>query len=94
MWKGILPVGSVVLLKDSSRRLVVVGQCVSKAEGGRIYDYTGCLYPEGMTDPEKMYMFDHESIERVYHIGYMDEKSAEFLPQIENMLKERKGVTE
>lgn len=94
MWKGILPIGSVVLLKDSTRRLVIVGQYVSKAENDRIYDYTGCLYPEGLTDPEKMYLFDSGSIERVYHIGYMDEKTAEFLPQIENMLKKAKSVTE
>lgn len=90
MWKGILPIGSVVLLKDSTRRLVVIGQCVSKAEGGRIYDYAGCLYPEGMSVPEKTYLFDGAYIERVYHIGYMDENSAEFLPKIESILEERK----
>ncbi len=70
-----LPAGSVVLLKDSSKRLMIIGFLQStRADSSKIYDYSGCLYPEGYQDGDHVYLFDHDQIEKVYAVGYMDEE--------------------
>ena len=87
MWKGLLPLGSIVLLEGGNRRLMVTGQCVSKEEDeSAVYDYSGVLYPEGFLDPDSMFMFNGENIERVYHVGYIDEKTMQVLPKIQETL--------
>lgn len=91
MWNGLLPIGSVVLLKESTRRLLIVGQCVSRDENSRIFDYTAVLFPDGFSKPDKMYMFDREQIDKVYYVGYMDEKSKDFLPKMEDTIRKMKA---
>lgn len=88
MWKGVLPVGSIVLLKGGDRKLMVCGICVSMEDDNdpRVFDYSGVLYPDGFEDPDSLFLFNKENIEQVYHIGYMDEDSEEFLPNVEKML--------
>lgn len=78
MWNGLLPIGSVVLLKDSEKRVMVMGFCQVKPEDkSKVYDYCGCLYPEGYIDSEKVFLFNHGQIDRIYSIGYMDEEQFE-----------------
>ena len=94
MWNGILPIGSIVLLKDSNRALMVVGQCTSKEEDDSvIYDYVGVLYPDGFEDPDNLYMFNKENIGRVYYIGHVDEKSRDFLPKMEETIKKLRSAS-
>lgn len=70
-----LPAGSVVLLKDSTKRVMIIGFLqIRQDDQSRIYDYSGCLFPEGYQDSEHVYLFDHEQIEKVYSVGYMDEE--------------------
>ena len=44
----------------------------------KIYHYSGCLYPEGLIDPDKLFLFNNEDIERVYYIGMQDEEEFRF----------------
>jgi hypothetical protein len=89
MWKGVLPIGSVVLLKGGDRRLVIIGNCISKEDDdSRVFDYAGALYPDGFEDPDSIYMFNAEDIERIYCVGYMDEDSKKFLQDMETITKE------
>ena len=41
-----LPIGTVVLLKNATKRLMIVGFCVKGDTDDKIYDYVGCLYSE------------------------------------------------
>ncbi|ADZ85433.1 DUF4176 domain-containing protein [Cellulosilyticum lentocellum] len=93
---GLLPIGSVVLLKDSKKRLMIQGR-IQKIKGtNEIWDYSGCYYPEGNINPESSYLFNHDQIERVYFIGFQDEEEIQLqaylqqrLPQIrEQEIKE------
>ena len=44
----LLPIGSIVLLKDGEKRLMINGIMQSDASGsGANFDYLGILYPEG-----------------------------------------------
>ena len=62
-----LPLGSVVMLKGASKRLMVTGFCTMAAEdeSGVMYDYSGCMYPEGVISSDQTALFNHDQIEKV-----------------------------
>lgn len=95
MWNQLLPIGSVVLLKESEKRVMVMGFCQAKPDNlSVIYDYCGCLFPEGYMDAEHVYLFDHEQVEKVYSLGYMDEEQFAFSNRITDLINDlRNGVT-
>lgn len=89
MWMGLLPIGSVVLLKESEKRVMIMGFCQAKPEDtSKIYDYCGCLYPEGYIDSEKIFLFDHGQIDKIYSLGYMDEEQFAFSDKVLNILRQ------
>ena len=74
-----LPVGSVVLLKESTKRVMIIGFLQARPqERDVVYDYSGCLYPEGYQDAEHVYLFNHDQIETIYSVGYLDEEQFAF----------------
>ena len=80
--KKYLPIGSVVLLANSQKRVMIVGVKQKAVGDEKIWDYSGCLFPEGILDPEKLYLFDNEQIERLYFIGLQDGESIAFLQHL------------
>lgn len=67
-----LPIGSVVLLKNGRKRVMIYGRKIKAGNEEKVYDYLGCLYPEGALDSEKVILFDHSQIQIVYFIGFQD----------------------
>lgn len=49
MLEGLLPIGTVVLLKNSTKRVVIIGVLQQQIKEGTpvIWDHSACLYPEG-----------------------------------------------
>lgn len=80
--KKYLPIGSVVLLKESTKRVMIVGLRQKQVDEDKVWDYSACLFPEGIIDPDNLYLFDSAQIERVYFIGLQDEESMLFLKQV------------
>ena len=74
MWNGMLPIGSVVVLKDGEIPIMVTGFCQvmlnDEGEPGELYDYVGVPYPAGFTRVDEMVQFDHDAVERVLAIGF------------------------
>lgn len=92
MWEGILPIGSIVRLKDGDRKLMIAGTYVTRqGDDSRVFDYSALLYPDGLESLDHLYMFNRDSIEQVYYVGYMDENSEEFLPNIEKVLNAQRN---
>jgi len=64
MFKELLPIGSVVLLKGGIKKIMVTGiKPVSKDDDDgteQEYDYIGVIYPEGYLNDEFNF-FDEES---------------------------------
>lgn len=83
--RDLLPIGSVVLLNDSNKRLFIYGRWIKNPEQNRSYDYVGCYYPEGSLDNKSNFLFDHEQIQRIYAIGFQDEEEFEFKKALENI---------
>ena len=85
---GLLPIGSIVLLKDGEKRLMINGIMQSDASGsGADFDYLGVLYPEGHIGDEFQYLFNHEDIAQIVFRGYEDKERAEFLQKLASILE-------
>ncbi len=82
-----LPIGSVVLLKNGQKRLMITGFCVVPNNSKEEYDYSGCLYPEGMLSSDEVAVFNHDQIAKVYSAGYSDDEEKEFKKKLKAMLE-------
>ena len=49
-WNGLLPLGSIVLLNGSDKRMQIVGQLQADAVSHEVYDYAAVPFPEGYID--------------------------------------------
>jgi hypothetical protein len=88
--KEYLPIGSVVLLKGGTKRIMICGRVQRQVDNDVIWDYSACLYPEGFIDPNELFLFNNEDIERLYFIGMQDAEEIEF----RRMLSENYGDEE
>ena len=74
-----LPIGTVVLLKGAKKRLMITGFCSMPAEDKSVmYDYSGCLYPEGFLSSNQTALFNHDQIQTVYYLGLVDDEEKKF----------------
>ena len=79
----LLPIGSIVLLKDGEKRLMINGIKQTEVSGdGKEYDYLGVLYPEGHIGEQFQYLFNHDDINEIVFRGYEDEERKEFLTKL------------
>lgn len=74
MYKNMLPIGSVVLLKGGNKRVMITGRILTKAGEEKIYDYAACYYPEGIGATDGTFFFNKDAIERLYFVGFQDEE--------------------
>ena len=83
-----LPIGTVVMLKGGSKRVMITGfGAVSESTGDKLWDYSGCMYPEGFLSSDENCLFDHAQIEQVYHVGLIDEEETEFKKQLNEIME-------
>lgn len=70
----ILPLGSVVYLKNSKDKVLVIcrGAIYGEDDKEEYFDYLGCHYPSGL-DKEQTIFFNEESIDEILFEGYIDE---------------------
>ena len=83
-----LPIGTVVMLKDGTKRVMITGFC--SMEGGnesKVWEYSGCMYPEGFLSSNQTCLFDHQQIETIYHLGLAeDEEEKQFKNQLNELV--------
>jgi hypothetical protein len=89
--KDLLPVGSVVLLKGTKKRMMVFGVKQLDKTTDKEYDYIGVFYPEGFVGKNGQYLFNHEDIEQIYFRGYEDRERAGFLQALDNFYKKQEA---
>lgn len=87
--KKLLPLGSVVLLNGGKKRVMICGRMQTRVQDNTLFDYSACLYPEGIVDPKKLYLFNNEDIDMVYFVGMQDTEEFEFRSRIEEELNKR-----
>ena len=81
-----LPLGSVVMLKGGTKRIMITGFCCLNND--KMFDYTGCLYPEGYISADRILLFNHDQIERIYVIGYSDDEEKQFKQTLKQLVEQ------
>ncbi len=83
-----LPIGTVAMLKGGSKRVMITGFCaIDQEKQGKVWDYSGCMYPEGFLSSTQTCLFDHEQIEEIYHLGLVDEEEKEFKETLKRLVE-------
>lgn len=81
--KDLLPIGSIVLLNDGEKRLMIEGIMQSDmSDISTQYDYIGILYPEGYIGEGFQYLFNHEDIDEIIFHGFEDTERDEFIDKL------------
>jgi hypothetical protein len=84
-----LPLGTVAMLKNGKHRVMIVGYCarIESDEDAPFYDYMGCMFPEGIFTTEQTLVFNHENINKIYYMGYVDTESKKFQTKLKEIIK-------
>ena len=88
MYKNLLPNGSIVKLAGGDHYVMICGRVIVPGGDTEIYDYVGCLYPEGLTDPNNMIFFNRDMIANTLFIGFQDKEELEYRSEILDNLGE------
>jgi len=86
--RQLLPIGSVVRLRDATKCLMIFGVCQSLDD--KTYDYVGVLWPEGSMGVETQILFPHEDIEEVVFAGYHNEERQTFIERLNAFYEQQK----
>lgn len=89
----ILPLGSIVTLKGSSKKLMIAGRLQKNHGTQEVYDYCAVLWPEGHIDASHYYMFNQDQIENLYYIGMQDQEEFNFRFRLDEMEQKLRGGT-
>ena len=85
----LLPLGSVVTLREGNKKIMIVGRLQKHKETQKIFDYAAVLWPEGMIDSQQFYLFDQEDIQYLYFVGLQDVEEFNFRYELENQYKKK-----
>ena len=82
-----LPIGTVVMLSGGTKRVMVTGFCaIEEKNKEKVWDYSGCIYPEGFLSSRQTCLFDHTQIEKVYYLGLIDEEEEKFKGKLKQLV--------
>lgn len=81
-FEELLPIGSVVVLKNAQKKIIIMGiMPIKHSNGGNdiAYEYMGVPYPEGYMGGETALLFNHNDIEEICFSGYTNEERNNFI---------------
>jgi len=61
------PIGTVVILKNGTKPVMIYGRKQLQAFTEKVWDYVGCLYPEGNINEKYNVFFQHFEIDKVLY---------------------------
>ena len=85
----ILPLGTVVRLKEGSLPIMIVGRAPLYEDNGKMgyCDYAAVFYPQGLVDSSQFLFFNHEDIEEIIFEGYRSEEEVAFAEAYEENIQ-------
>lgn len=85
--KELLPIGSVVLLKNANHRIMIIGYSpLFQGKKMMVYDYSGTFYPEGQLKPDQQLVFNNKDIDKIFAQGFSDDSEKEFRSNVEKII--------
>ena len=90
-----LPIGTVCQLKDTPQKVAITGFCMKNENyDDKVFDYVACYYPQGIFDQNKNILFDHDQIEAIIFMGYVDEDEIKFKQKIKEILSKQEVTSQ
>ena len=83
----LLPTGSVVLLNNADKELMIIG--ILPVNEGKQYDYLAVLHPEGYINDKYVFMFNHSDIDQIKFIGYVNAAYQTFRSGLVELLNQK-----
>lgn len=83
-----LPLGSVVTLKGSAKKMLLVGRALAfESDEGikEYYDYSFALYPEGMVRDTVIYS-NHDCLDEVFFRGFENDENTAVIETLKEIL--------
>lgn len=74
--KKYMPIGSIVRIKNSFKNYMIIG--FNHKLDNTTYDYLACEYPFGVDLNHQNTLFNHNQIEKVFHIGFINNQEKSF----------------
>ncbi|MCM1577915.1 MAG: DUF4176 domain-containing protein [Ruminococcus sp.] len=89
MFKDLLPLGSVVLVKEALKKAVIIGyKQIGAKDPNKIYDYVSVVYPIGSFGAESQFLFNHSDIQDIIFTGYKNPEFDEMIEALEKKAEE------
>lgn len=85
--RELLPIGSVVLLKDGRKKVMICGVKQTDNSTDIEYDYISVLYPEGYVGDGSQFLFNHGDIDQIFFKGYEDNEREDFINRLDAYYK-------
>ena len=86
-----LPIGTVVTLKEGTKKIMIIGFCPIN-DKKEMFDYTGCPFPEGIIAPDKVVAFNHTSIKEIFHMGIENDETIKFNNVLYELVKNMENI--
>ena len=81
-----LPIGSIVLVNDGEKKMMIIGYKVRSAEDSdKVWDYLGCIYPIGVFSKKVNFVFDHKEIREICFSGFSDEEHKKLVDRLNSI---------
>lgn len=83
---SLLPIGSVVYLKEGTVKMVIIGRSNLLALPEKetvLFDYSAVIYPLGYVGEKEIYFFNKNDVDKIEFKGYSDSENEQF---VKNML--------
>jgi hypothetical protein len=83
-----LPLGSVVVIRGGVKKTMIIarGLAATIQSEPNIFDYGGCLYPEGLLGDNILY-FNHADIAKIVFEGFNDEDNIMMVEAINSWME-------
>lgn len=81
--KNLLPIGTVAILKGGTKKVMITGYKSKTPDNEKVYDYNGCIFPEGFI--ENVYcLFNQSEVDEVFYLGMENDESKDFRNKVVN----------
>ncbi len=92
MLDELLPIGSVVGIKDTDKKLMIFGIKQKNIDTDEVFDYVGVPYPEGNIGNDYHYLFNADIISEVFFVGYESEERDYFLNNLKKVYEPENAI--
>lgn len=93
-FKNYLPIGSIVLLENATKKLMIYGVGQTDESSNKTYDYIGVMYPEGNLGNGSQFLFNNADIKEVIFKGFEDEERNAFVEYMQSVIDAQENKAE